>query len=61
MVIRAWVEPSDNTRIRARLISSQPGYDGQTVELATDAAEVLQAVQRWLDLLNPEPGNGGAP
>lgn len=51
IVIRAWVESADNARIRARLISSQAGCDEETVELAADAAAVLQAVQRWLNSL----------
>ena len=58
MVIRAWVDPFDGGRIRARLISRQPGL-GERVELAADAATVLQAVQRWLDSLSPSEPSGG--
>lgn len=51
MVIRAWAEPAQGHRLRARLISSRPGQDQEVVETAGDADEVLLAVQRWLDLL----------
>ena len=60
MVIRAWAEPAQNNRIRARLISSRPGQSGEFVEAAGDAAEVLQAVQRWLDSLQPEDTTANA-
>ncbi len=51
MVIRAWVEPTQNAAIRARLISSHPGQDRESVEAAGSADEVIIAVRRWLDLL----------
>jgi hypothetical protein len=51
MVIRAWAEPAQNHGVRARLISSHPGQDRETVETAGDAEEVILAVQRWLDVL----------
>ena len=53
MVIRAWVEPAHNHSIRARLISSQPGSNQESVEAAGTADEILQAVRRWLDALQP--------
>ncbi|MCU1516031.1 MAG: hypothetical protein JWQ75_752 [Pseudarthrobacter sp.] len=51
MVIRAWAEPGPEQQLRARLISSRPGQDQETVEAAGDAAEVVEAVRRWLDQL----------
>jgi hypothetical protein len=51
MVIRAWVEPAHAHPLRARLISSRPGQDAESVETAADADAVLLAVRRWLDLL----------
>ncbi|MHA7290923.1 hypothetical protein ACX80V_14900 [Arthrobacter sp. MDT3-24] len=51
MVIRAWAEPAQNQRVRARLISSHPGQDQEIVETAGDAEEIILAVQRWLDVL----------
>lgn len=54
MVIRAWAEPADNNRIRARLISSRPGQSGEFVEAAGDEDEILRAVRRWLNSLQPE-------
>lgn len=56
MVIRAWVEPAHNNSIRARLISSHPGQDGESVEAAGSAEDILLAVRRWLDLLEQESG-----
>jgi hypothetical protein len=53
MVIRAWVEPAQNHSIRARLISSQPGSNQEIVEAAGTADEILKAVRRWLDALQP--------
>lgn len=50
MVIRAWRENATD-RIRARLISSGPGPDQETVELADDAPAVLRSVQQWLESL----------
>ncbi|MDP9997063.1 MULTISPECIES: hypothetical protein [Pseudarthrobacter] len=60
MVIRAWAEPASNNRIRARLISSRPGQTGEFVEAAGDSDEVLKAVQRWLDSLQPEDSSANA-
>jgi hypothetical protein len=53
MVIRAWVEPAHGHPIRARLISSHPGSNQERVEAAGTADEILQAVRRWLDALEP--------
>lgn len=59
MVIRAWAEPAHNNQIRARLISSRPGDQGEFVEAAADADQVLSAVRRWLDSLQPEDRAAG--
>lgn len=60
MVIRAWAEPGQEHQLRARLISSRPGQDQETVETAGDAADVLEAVRRWLDELQPPENSAGA-
>ena len=60
MVIRAWAEPAQNHRVRARLISSQPGQDREMVETAGDAEEVILAVQRWLDVLKASENTASA-
>jgi hypothetical protein len=60
MVIRAWVEPAHDQPLRARLLSSRPGQDGELVETAADPDEVLRAVRRWLDLLQT-PDNTTSP
>lgn len=60
MVIRAWAEPAQNHRVRARLISSHPGQDREVVETAGDAEEILLAVQRWLDVLKTTENTAGA-
>lgn len=51
MVIRAWVEPSHDQPLRARLISTNPGQKAELVETAADTDAILLAVRRWLDLL----------
>lgn len=51
MVIRAWVEPAHAHPLRARLISSRPGEDAESVETAADTDAVLLAVRSWLELL----------
>ncbi len=61
MVIRAWAEPAQNHQVRARLISSHPGQAGEFVETAADADQILKAVQRWLDSLQPEGTSAGTP
>jgi hypothetical protein len=60
MIIRAWAEPAQNHGVRARLISSRPGQDREIVETAGDADEILQAVQRWLDLLESSESTASA-
>ncbi|HYH76748.1 MAG TPA: hypothetical protein VD841_04510 [Arthrobacter sp.] len=60
MVIRAWVEPAQSHGVRARLISSRPGQEQEVVETAGDANEILQAVQRWLDLLEASESTASA-
>lgn len=60
MVIRAWAEPAQNNRIRARLISSHPGQEREVVEAAGDADEIILAVQRWLDLLKASEATASA-
>lgn len=60
MVIRAWAEPAQDHRLRARLISSRPGQDREVVETAGDADEILLAVQRWLDLLKKSENTASA-
>lgn len=59
MVIRAWAEPAHDNRIRARLISSRAGQDGELVEAVGGSAEILLAVQRWLDSLQPYDNTAG--
>jgi hypothetical protein len=59
MVIRAWAEPAHHNQIRARLISSRPGDEGELVEAAADTDQVLSAVRRWLDSLQPEDRAAG--
>lgn len=59
MVIRAWAEHAHNNQVRARLISSRPGDQGEFVEAAADADQVLSAVRRWLDSLQPEDRAAG--
>ncbi|TLM74980.1 hypothetical protein [Pseudarthrobacter sp. NamB4] len=54
MVIRAWVEPTQNQAIRARLISSHPGQDRESVEAAGSADDIILAVRRWLELLQQD-------
>ncbi|TNB75777.1 hypothetical protein FHJ30_03875 [Arthrobacter sp. BB-1] len=56
MVIRAWVEPAQNQAIRARLISSRPGQEGESIEAAGSADDIVRAVRRWLDLLQQDAG-----
>jgi hypothetical protein len=56
MVIRAWVEPAQNQAIRARLISSHPGQEGESIEAAGSADDIVRAVRRWLDLLQQDAG-----
>ncbi|WP_411375493.1 hypothetical protein ACLH0K_03600 [Arthrobacter sp. MPF02] len=56
MVIRAWTEPAQGHAVRARLISSHPGSDRETVEAAGDAEQILSAVRRWLDQLQASGG-----
>jgi hypothetical protein len=60
MVIRAWAEPAQKNQIRARLISSRPGQEREFVEAAADADQILLAVRRWLDSLQPEDRPNGA-
>ena len=59
MVIRAWAEPAQNNQIRARLMSSRPGHEGELVEAAADAEQILLAVRRWLDSLQPDDRPAG--
>lgn len=60
MVIRAWAEPAQNHRVRARLISSHPGQDQEIVEMAGDEEEIIMAVQRWLDVLKASESTASA-
>ncbi|BAS07260.1 hypothetical protein AHiyo4_06820 [Arthrobacter sp. Hiyo4] len=60
MVIRAWAEPAQNHRVRARLISSHPGQDQEIVETAGDEEEIIMAVQRWLDVLKASESTASA-
>ncbi|VXC37396.1 conserved hypothetical protein [Arthrobacter sp. 9AX] len=60
MVIRAWVEPNQDHPLRARLISSHSGQDTQLVQTAADADGILQAVRRWLDLLETAKSTTGS-
>lgn len=59
MVIRAWVETAHNNSLRARLISSRPGQDRESVEAAGSSEEILLAVRRWLDLLQKDQNPSG--
>jgi hypothetical protein len=47
LVIRAWLEPNDPVRVRARLLGLTD--DGSTGVVLQGAEQVLDAVRHWLD------------
>jgi hypothetical protein len=52
LVLRAWVEPGQNGSFRARILSiDELGGTPTPVLTTASRAEVLQAVERWLDAL----------
>ena len=56
LVIRAWLEPDDPVRVRARLLGLT-GRDASSGVVVQGAEQVLEAVQHWLDDLAPDSGS----
>ena len=55
LVIRVWHEPGAGNGFRARIIfgSGEDPADQTSFVIARDPEAVLEAVQRWLETMNP--------
>jgi len=51
LVIRVWRDTESPEPFRARIIAGSPNGDEHTISYARDRAEVVAAVNRWLDNL----------
>jgi hypothetical protein len=56
LVLRAWIEPGDEPRLRVRVVSVNPGYASRQVLSTASVEDACQAVRDWLTSLEPEAG-----
>jgi hypothetical protein len=53
LVLRAWIEPAAEPRLRVRVIAVRPGLPEQSVLSSTSIEDTCDAVRAWLTSLGP--------
>jgi len=56
LVVRAWLEPAGEPRLRISVVEVRPGMTEHRVLAATSADAVCEAVRQWVADLERAPG-----